>query len=248
MVEYTPENGVKKSTPDKVWKRAHHEKRNKRKKNHTKECVEKSTPENGAEKKRRKMNKVELGERIAKVRQHFGLSQAQFAQKVNRSPGLFSKVEKGRSDISEETINVIVEVYGVNKEWLLTGEGDMGCGDAADKAGIDKRIKEIRKEARQTQEEFGKKIGYSKRQVYCVESGKVNPSRQYLRKIATTFSVNFDWLLTGKGEKEMKEVEVSEELISWLRKNPDVVEELEIRSGVKGTPTEGVEKRIKEKK
>ena len=186
------------------------------------------------------MNKVELGERIAKVRQHFGLSQAQFAQKVNRSPGLFSKVEKGRSDISEETINVIVEVYGVNKEWLLTGEGDMGCGDAADKAGCGKRVEEVRMENHLTQKEFASKIGYTTNQVDYVEVGKVNPSRQYLRKIATTFSVNFDWLLTGKGEKEMKEVEVSEELISWLRKSPDVVRELEIRSGV--------EKRIKEKK
>ena len=186
------------------------------------------------------MNKAELGERVKIIRKHFGLSQAQFAQKVNRSPGYLSNLEKGNSGISEETAKVICFLFGVNKEWLVSGVGEIGCGDAADKTGIGKRIKEIRKEAGQTQEEFGKKIGYSKRQVYCVESGKVNPSRQYLRKIATTFSVNFDWLLTGKGEKEMKEVEISEELISWLRKNPDVVEELEIRSGV--------EKRIKEKK
>ena len=186
--------------------------------------------------KKEKMNKAELGERVKIIRKHFGLSQAQFAQKVNRSPGYLSNLEKGNSGISEETAKIICTAFGVNEEWLLSGEGEIGCGDAADKAGIGKRIKEIRKEARQTQEAFGKKIGYSKRQVYCVESGKVNPSRQYLRKIATTFSVNFDWLLTGKGEKEMKEVEVSEELISWLRKNPDVVEELEIRSGVKGTP------------
>ena len=186
------------------------------------------------------MNKAELGERVKIIRKHFGLSQAQFAQKVNRSPGYLSNLEKGNSGISEETAKIICTAFGVNKEWLLTGEGDMGCGDATDKAGCGKRVEEVRMENHLTQKEFASKIGYTTNQVDYVEVGKVNPSRQYLRKIATTFSVNFDWLLTGKGEKEMKEVEVSEELISWLRKNPDVVEELEIRSGV--------EKRIKEKK
>ncbi len=182
------------------------------------------------------MNKVELGERVKIIRRHYGLSQAQFAHKMNRSAGLFSKVEKGRSSVSEETINLIVEVYGVNKEWLVSGVGEMGCGDAADKAGIGKRIKEVRKEHHLTKQEFASKIGYTTNQVDYVEVGKVNPSHQFLRKVSSTFSVNLDWLLTGKGEKEMKEIEISEELISWLRKNPDVVGELEIRSGVKGTP------------
>ena len=212
-----------KYTPRKVWKK----KKKNKKEPHQRWCGEK-----------KKMNKAELGERVKAIREHYGLPQPLFAKQINKTQGFVSNVETGRSGVSEETIKEICFLFGVNKEWLVSGVGEMGCGDAADKAGIDKRIKEIRKEARQTQEEFGKKIGYSKRQVYCVESGKVNPSRQYLRKIATTFSVNFDWLLTGKGKKEMKEVEVSEELISWLRKNPDVVEELEIRSGVKKSTPE----------
>ena len=182
------------------------------------------------------MNKAELGERVKIIRKHFGLSQAQFAQKVNRSPGYLSNLEKGNSGISEETAKIICTAFGVNEEWLLSGEGEMGCGDAADKAGIGKRIKETRKENHLTQQEFADKIGYSKRQVYSVEAKKVVPSDHFLRKVSTTFSVNYSWIITGKGEKEMKEVEVSEELISWLRKSPDVVRELEIRSGVKGTP------------
>ena len=171
-----------------MWKRAHHR---------------------GVEKKE-KMNKVELGERVKAIREHYGLPQPLFAKQINKTQGFVSNVETGRSGVSEGTIKEICFLFGVNKEWLVSGVGEMGCGDAADKAGIDKRIKEIRKEARQTQEEFGKKIGYSKRQVYCVESGKVNPSRQYLRKIATTFSVNFDWLLTGKGNRELEKVKIRE--------------------------------------
>ena len=109
MVEYTPRKNKEKNHTTKNKIKPHQQRCGKE---HTKKMVWKNTHQR---RKEEKMNKVEFGERIAKVRQHFGLSQAQFAQKVNRSPGLFSKVEKGRSDISEETINVIVEVYGVNK-------------------------------------------------------------------------------------------------------------------------------------
>ena len=71
------------------------------------------------------MNKVELGERIAKVRQHFGLSQAQFAQKINRSPGFISNVETGRSEISESTVHSVCTAFGINKSWLIEGTGEM---------------------------------------------------------------------------------------------------------------------------
>ena len=182
------------------------------------------------------MNKVELGKRVKAIREHYGLPQPLFAKQINKTQGFVSNVETGRSGVSEGTIKEICFLFGVNKEWLVSGAGEMGCGVAADKAGIGKRIKEIRKENHLTQQEFADKIGYSKRQVYSVEAKKVVPSDHFLRKVSTTFSVNYSWIITGKGEKEMKEVEVSEELISWLRKNPDVVRELEIRSGVKGTP------------
>ena len=182
------------------------------------------------------MNKAELGERVKAIREHYGLSQTQLAQKINRTPGFISDIETGKSRVSEQTIKAICLFSGVNKEWLVSGTGEMGCGVAADKAGIGKRIKEIRKENHLTQEEFASKIGYSKRQVHCVETTKSNPSHQFLRKIASTFSVDYSWIITGKGNRELGKVKIREELIEWLEKNPDVVRELEIRSGVKGTP------------
>lgn len=148
------------------------------------------------------MNKAELGKRIAKVRQHLGLSQAQFALSINRSPGLISKVEKGRSSVSEETIKVIVKVCGVNEEWLLSGEGEMFSKETyeTDRAGVGKRVEEARRDNHLTQKEFASKIGYTTNQIGYVEIGKVNPSRQFLRKVALCFSIGYDWLLTGRGE------------------------------------------------
>ena len=152
------------------------------------------------------MNKVELGERVKAIREHYGLPQPLFAKQINKTQGFVSNVETGRSGVSEETIKEICFLFGVNKEWLVSGAGEMGCGVAADKAGIGKRIKEIRTENHLTQEEFASKIGYSKRQVYCVETRKSNTSDAFIKKVSTTFSVNYSWIITGKGNKELEKV------------------------------------------
>ena len=184
----------------------------------------------------KKGEKMSIYDRFAKVRKYFGLSQAQFAQRINKSPGFISNVEKGRSEVSEKTIIAVCSTFEINKNWLVTGEGDMFAKGQSiskvDKETVGLRLKQIRKQEGLTQQKFADAIGYSKRQVYCVETNKVTPSNDFLRKIATCFNVNYDWLLTGVGDIEIKEAIVDEKLIEWLKKNPDIVKELRIRSGL----------------
>ena len=66
-----------------------------------------------------------MGKRFKAIRAHFGLSQAQFAQKTSKSPGFISNVETGRSNISEETISSVCSVFNINRGWLTTGTGEM---------------------------------------------------------------------------------------------------------------------------
>ncbi len=180
---------------------------------------------------------MSIYDRFTKVRKFFGLSQAQFAQRINKSPGFISNVEKGRSEVSEKTINAVCSAFEINKNWLVTGKGDMLAKgqliSKVDKETVGLRIKQFRKQKGLTQQEFADAIGYSKRQVYCVETNKVTPSNDFLRKIATCFNINYNWILTGVGNIEASEAIVDEELIKWLKKNPDVVKELKIRSGLK---------------
>ena len=68
---------------------------------------------------------INMQERFKKIRQHFGLSQAQFAQKIKKSPGFISNVETGRSDVSEVTIQTICSMFGIDEEWLRCGSGRM---------------------------------------------------------------------------------------------------------------------------
>ena len=63
------------------------------------------------------------------------------------------------------------------------------------------RISLIRKEARLTQEEFGKKIGgLSRNYIWMIEKGERVPSDRTISDICRIFDVSEEWLRTGKGD------------------------------------------------
>lgn len=174
-----------------------------------------------------------LQDRIKHIREHFGLSQAQFAQRINKSPGFISLVETGRSNVSDETIETICSVLSVNEEWLRTGNGKMTSQAAVDMENIGIRIKQLRKNMNLTQDQFADATGYTNIQIHLVESGKVNPSDKFLRRVCETFDVSFEWLMTGTGEMYgIHEDRVDENLLDWLNKHPEVIRELRRRSGL----------------
>ena len=177
-------------------------------------------------------------DRLKLIRKHFGLSQSQFAQKINRSPGFLSNVETGRSEISESTVHSVCTAFGINETWLVSGNGEMFADGRevaeADKDTIGPRIRKLRKDHNLTQEQFGKATGYSKVHIHYIEAGKVTPSNAMLKRVSDAFHVSYEWLLTGEGEVERnpEEAVVDDELIEWLKKNPEIVKELRIRGGL----------------
>lgn len=195
-----------------------------------------------------------MKERFKIIRSYYGLSQPQFAEKIHRSPGFISNVETGRSRISEKTLNAICEAFPIDRSWLMTGvnsvtgktgEGGMfACGEGddagehnpVDKEGFASRVRAVRKYVDLTQEEFGRRIGYSKIQICYVEKGKVIPSNQFLEKVASEFGINKCWIFTGSGNMEDQEHEkgqgLDDRLIRWLNKHPEVIQELRKRSGI----------------
>ena len=131
-----------------------------------------------------------MKDRIKQIREHFGLSQAHFAQRIHKSPGFISLVESGRSDVSEETIATICSVLPVNKEWLLTGEGEMTSQAAVDMENVGIRIKQLRKDLKLTQKQFAAATGYTNIQIHLVELGRVKPSDKFLQKVGAVFGVS----------------------------------------------------------
>lgn len=91
---------------------------------------------------------------------------------------------------------------------------------------IGNRIKEVRKESKLTQSEFGGMIGISLSGVSSLEIGKNTPSEQTIRAICSEFNVNRDWLVDGIGEMRASRPLVPE-LMRVLRTYPALQAALE---------------------
>lgn len=79
------------------------------------------------------------------------------------------------------------------------------------------RIKTVRINAQETQEEFANKIGISKSSVSLLESGRNNPSEQTIRAICDNYNINRIWLEHGTGQMN-RVVTREEELASMMGK------------------------------
>lgn len=66
------------------------------------------------------------------------------------------------------------------------------------------RIKQIRKEHKLTQVEFGEKIGVKGNTITNYETGLRNPTDAVILSICREFNVNEEWLRTGNGEPTIK--------------------------------------------
>lgn len=163
-----------------------------------------------------------MQERIKQLRRYLGLSQEQFARKINKTPGLISLVETGRSGLSDESILEISSVFGVNAEWLRTGNGEMFITGKekpeVDKEGIGKRINELRTQYGMSLEELAGEIGCSKNHIYKVVNGKVVPTEKIVNKAADVFDVSYSYLYTGEEEGGNKERE-AEKIKQYMLKD-----------------------------
>jgi transcriptional regulator with XRE-family HTH domain len=66
-----------------------------------------------------------ISERIKEVRLSLRLSQRAFAEAIFISNGHYAGIELGYNEVNDRLIHLIVSVFAVNKQWLLTGEGRM---------------------------------------------------------------------------------------------------------------------------
>ena len=66
-----------------------------------------------------------MNERIKDIRKKEGLSQQKFADKLGIARGNIAAYEVGKNSPSDAAVSLICSKFNVNKDWLLTGKGDM---------------------------------------------------------------------------------------------------------------------------
>jgi transcriptional regulator with XRE-family HTH domain len=64
-------------------------------------------------------------ERIKAVRKALGISQRDFCAGIYLSHSFYAKIETGTRSPNERVYELICNKYNVNKDWLLTGRGEM---------------------------------------------------------------------------------------------------------------------------
>ena len=69
------------------------------------------------------MSKMNL--RLLAVRQICGLTQGEFGKRIGISGSQVNMLEKGTRKITDRVITSICFQFGIDSEWLRTGEGDM---------------------------------------------------------------------------------------------------------------------------
>jgi len=73
-----------------------------------------------------------IRDRIVKVREALGLTQKDFCNGIYVSHTYFSNIENGNRKVNDRIIALICSQYGVTREYLQEGKGEMFSDDLAD--------------------------------------------------------------------------------------------------------------------
>jgi transcriptional regulator with XRE-family HTH domain len=66
-----------------------------------------------------------LNERLRTIRETLNLTQKSFAKSIFISTSYYANIESGQRQVFEKTIDSVCKVYNANKEWILTGKGEI---------------------------------------------------------------------------------------------------------------------------
>jgi len=66
-----------------------------------------------------------IQDRLIKIRDSFNLTQKEFAKGIFVSQTYYSNIENGNKKMNDRVIALICSQYGVNKQYLLYGKGEM---------------------------------------------------------------------------------------------------------------------------
>lgn len=82
-----------------------------------------------------------ISERIKLIRKKTKMSQQEFGKQLGVSRDVIGNLEYGRVEPKEPFITLLCNIFDINKEWLITGNGNMTDKNIASKKNIDDALK-----------------------------------------------------------------------------------------------------------
>jgi len=83
----------------------------------------------------------QIGDRISQILMINKIKQSQFASKIGINQGHLSEVIAGKKGFTNEKLASLIEIYNIDLNWLLTGEGEMYRGGVTEKQSSSDLIK-----------------------------------------------------------------------------------------------------------
>lgn len=65
-----------------------------------------------------------VNKRVLMLKTHLGLTDIEFCGRASISTGTLQKL-KGSEQVTHRVLNAIITAFNVNKDWLMTGKGEM---------------------------------------------------------------------------------------------------------------------------
>ncbi|OCW57230.1 helix-turn-helix domain-containing protein [Hoeflea olei] len=75
---------------------------------------------------------IQMGKRLAMIREHSGLKQIPFAEALEVSQGGYNTYERGQREIPVRVLRSLYAKFNVNPVWMMTGEGSPYNRDTVD--------------------------------------------------------------------------------------------------------------------
>lgn len=66
-----------------------------------------------------------MNERMKLIRKSLELTQEKFAERIGLKQNTIALIESGKRNMSDQAILSVCREFGVNEEWLRTGDGEM---------------------------------------------------------------------------------------------------------------------------
>lgn len=63
--------------------------------------------------------------RLKEVRKTLGMNQNDFAKRLGLSQSTLAMIEVGKRNFNEKHLRLVGSAFGVNEQWMRTGEGEM---------------------------------------------------------------------------------------------------------------------------
>lgn len=156
-----------------------------------------------------------LTERLISLRKEKGVNQTEIAKGLHISQQAYSQWESGSRSPSQKTLEKLAKFFNVSVSYLLGETSIRNFSElttpneqshAPSEPTIGERIKSARKEAGLLQEEVAEHFNVSQPAYQAWESGRRNPKKETLQKLADYFNVSYAYLAGVESPLESAEI------------------------------------------